>query len=294
MPDDIRSERPVYRGPLTNTARWADFTARAGDTIVSTPPKCGTTWVITIIMMLNLGRTDIPAEISRPWFEELGHPTRDLMVDLNAQRDRRCIKTHAPLHALPHFRDVRYISIYRHPLDVFLSFRNFLPKYKPHWTQHPLVGDFDTAFSAFLHTPFHRENTNNSASLGLLLDHYCANVIDQPRSGTLVLHYADLWTAPLAAIQQISNHLGWSHSDEFLLHVAKATSLENMRENSTAFAPRMFGNADFKHREFFGEGGVDKWQNHLTPTQQQAYKTAMGSALKPPHIAWLENGGALP
>ena len=262
--------RPVYGGPLTTTERWNGFVPRPGDTIVGTPPKSGTTWTITIVMMLNLGQTDVPADIARPWFEELGPPVEDLMAELDQQTHRRCLKTHAPFHALPDLPGVHFITVYRHPIDTFLSFRNFLPKYKPTWSDHPLVSDMTSAFDAFLNTPFDRSTSGNAVCLGLLLNHYRANLIEDRREGLLVLHYADMLRAPYEAVCQISEHLGHDHSEAFLRAGVEATQLDNMRKKSANFAPRMFGDAEFGHDSFFDRGGVQNWEGLLTAEQLKA------------------------
>lgn len=42
------SELPVrsrcYVTPVSDSSRWLGYKPRAGDIIVCTPPKCGTTW----------------------------------------------------------------------------------------------------------------------------------------------------------------------------------------------------------------------------------------------------------
>lgn len=290
MEQPSNEQRPVYRGPLTDTERWTGFVPRSGDTIVGTPPKSGTTWTITIVTMLNLGSTELSEEIARPWFEELGPSVASLMEKLDQQTHPRCIKTHAPFHALPQMPGVRFVAVYRHPIDTFLSFRKFLPKYKPTWTDHPYVKDMDTAFDAFLNMPFDRLSSGNTVSLNLLLNHYRANLIDDPAQRMLVLHYADMLRDPGKAVRQISEHLGHDHSDAFLDEVIAATRLDAMRKKSAAYAPRMVGDAVFRHDVFFDRGGVKKWEGILSKAQLEAYGAKIDRALTPSQRDWFENG----
>jgi hypothetical protein len=64
-----------YRGFMADSARWERFAFRADDVVISTPSKCGTTWMQMIVGMLLLQRTDLGAPISSisPWLDMLIH-----------------------------------------------------------------------------------------------------------------------------------------------------------------------------------------------------------------------------
>jgi hypothetical protein len=50
---EVQTERlRDYFGPATNTNIWDDFKLGPDDIVVNTPPKCGTTWMLNIVMML--------------------------------------------------------------------------------------------------------------------------------------------------------------------------------------------------------------------------------------------------
>ncbi|MGZ5329095.1 MAG: sulfotransferase domain-containing protein, partial [Actinomycetota bacterium] len=115
-----------YRGFIADTARWERFVFRPDDVVISTPAKCGTTWMQTIVGMLLLDRVDLGAPIATisPWLDMLTRTDDEVFGLLDAQTHRRFIKTHAPLDGIPRHDPVTYITVVRHPLDVALSDRD--------------------------------------------------------------------------------------------------------------------------------------------------------------------------
>src|SRR4028118_1066483 len=112
-----------YRSPDEDSGRWDDFRFRAGDIVISTRSKHGTTWVQMICALLVLQTPDLPrplAELS-PWLDWLGTPRDEVFEALEAQTHRRFIKSHTPLDGIPSRPDVTYIVVARHPLDAAVS-----------------------------------------------------------------------------------------------------------------------------------------------------------------------------
>lgn len=74
------SHHPVrrYRGFVVDSERWDRFRFWPDDIVISTPAKCGTTWMQTIIGMLVLDRIDLGAPISTisPWLDMLTYRVR--------------------------------------------------------------------------------------------------------------------------------------------------------------------------------------------------------------------------
>src|SRR3954466_2058400 len=112
-----------YEGVVFDSSRWDGFELRAGDIIISTPPKCGTTWaqMICALLVLQEPVLPLPLDTLSPWLDMVTRSRPELFADLAAQTHRRFIKTHTPLDGIPHDPTVTYICVGRDPRDVALS-----------------------------------------------------------------------------------------------------------------------------------------------------------------------------
>ena len=113
----------------------------AGDIVIDTPPKAGTTWTQRICSLLVFGtpHLDNPLTTISPWLDMLTRPLQDVLDDLEAQTHRRFIKTHIPLDGLPFDERVTYICVGRDPRDLALS-----------WDSHMANTDFDAAVKSLV------------------------------------------------------------------------------------------------------------------------------------------------
>jgi aryl sulfotransferase len=113
-----------YEGSMYDSNRWDGFELRPGDIIIiSTPPKCGTTWTQMICALLILQEPELPLPLDTlsPWIDMVTRARTDVFADLEAQTHRRFIKTHTPLDGIPNDPTVTYICVGRDPRDVGLS-----------------------------------------------------------------------------------------------------------------------------------------------------------------------------
>src|SRR6478609_192845 len=112
-----------YEASMYDSNRWDGFELRPGDIIISTPPKCGTTWTQMICALLILQEPHLPLRLDTlsPWIDMVTRSRREVVADLQAQTHRRFIKTHTPLDGITNDPTVTYICIGRDPRDVGLS-----------------------------------------------------------------------------------------------------------------------------------------------------------------------------
>src|SRR5262249_33563917 len=116
-------ERVRYQTIFTDSARWDGFVFRPDDIVISTPAKCGTTWLQTICALEIFQRTTFyqPMDRISPWVDILVRPIDEVLADYESQTLRRFIKTHTPLDGLPFDDRVTYVCISRDPRDVAVS-----------------------------------------------------------------------------------------------------------------------------------------------------------------------------
>jgi aryl sulfotransferase len=91
-PTPVVKPTRVYQNHHLDSTRWAGFKPRAGDVVITTPYKCGTTWMQQIVASLVLwpGRvTGRLGDIS-PWLEARFHgPVEQIHAELEATDRRR-------------------------------------------------------------------------------------------------------------------------------------------------------------------------------------------------------------
>ena len=117
-----------YRNLVWNSDRWNGFAFRDDDIVISTQPKCGTTWMQMQCALLLFRTPDLPLPLARlsPWLDMNTRPIDEVFTDLDAQTHRRFIKTHTPLDGLPWDERVTYLHVAREPADVALSWQHHL------------------------------------------------------------------------------------------------------------------------------------------------------------------------
>ena len=115
-----------YRSLVADSARWDGFEFRPGDIVISTPPKCGTTWTQMLCALLIFDGPHLPAPLDEisPWLDMCNRPLAEVRSVLAAQTHRRFIKTHTPLDGVPSHPDVTYLVVGRDPRDVAISYEH--------------------------------------------------------------------------------------------------------------------------------------------------------------------------
>ncbi|WP_300031001.1 sulfotransferase domain-containing protein [uncultured Roseobacter sp.] len=289
--------RRLYLGPLTDNRRWDAVDIRPDDVIVVTPPKCGTTWMQTIVALLFSGDPAVETELSvkMPWVDIRLREMPEVAARLEAMTHRRSMKSHTPLDGLPLDDAAQYLCVFRHPLDAHFSYRRHLVnlpiRFFDAW--YPEEDPDGITFRRFLDGG--PEGFDGDAMpLAHILRHYKAALALADRPNVSLFHYADMTRDLPGTFARVAALLGITHPPHILEQLVQAATFDNMRANASRFAPA--GGKGFmkSDTEFFHSGTSGKWKGRLTDQEVAGYDTVMDAHLTARERSWLEFGAEKP
>ncbi|XP_017628641.1 cytosolic sulfotransferase 15-like [Gossypium arboreum] len=247
------------------------FQACDSDIIVSTFPKCGTTW-LKALTFSTLYRNQFAWD-ENPLLTFGPHqPVRFLECDIYLNNpfpdlqnvcvyQPRLLSTHLPYASLPtSIKDSnsKIVFICRNPLDMFISLWSFLYKLGDE-SLEPL--SVDEAFDKFYHGIY---------AYGPFFDHvlgYWKASQENPNK-ILFLKYEDLKEDINSHLKNLAIFLGVPFTDDekkqgVVEEIAKICSFENLKE--VEVNKKGVHISGIPHTGFFRKGKVGDWSNYLTP-----------------------------
>ena len=302
------SDRPLVRyvGRVYDSSRWQGFALRSDDIIISTPPKCGTTWTQMICALLILQSTELPARLANlsPWLDMLTRSRQEIMALLDTQTHRRFIKTHTPLPGLP-FRDgVTYICVGRDPRDVALSMDDHLANMdwdgfhrarvvaagedglpEPERTPPPSLDQMTDRERFWRWVDDDTPPTESSSSLLQTLRHVESFWAERNRSNVVLLHYQDLKTDLQGQMGTLAARLGIEVPNAIWPSLVEAATFESMRGHSDRTVPSPGLWKD--ETRFFNRARSGEWRNLLDEDDRRRYGGRVSSLVAPDLEAWL-------
>src|SRR4051812_39523534 len=124
----MRAPERRYRSMVADSGRREGFEFRDDDIVISTPAKCGTTWMQMLCALAVFQTPELPGRLTElsPWLDMQTAPRDEVVAALGAQNHRRFIKSHTPLDGLPYDERVTYVCVGRDPRDVAVSWANHM------------------------------------------------------------------------------------------------------------------------------------------------------------------------
>ena len=301
-----------YRNRIFDSVRWTHLELRGDDIIVSTPPKCGTTWTQMICVLLVLGKPtlDRPLSTISPWLDMETRAIVDVVADLEGQRHRRVIKTHTPRDGLPYREGVTYICVGRDPRDVALSIDN-------HWSNMN-VDAFAAAREAALGTlaepaiaspppraPTAKERfwswvdndappTETGSSLLRTLHHFATFWAARDDDSVVLLHYDDLQRDLDGSMRALAQRLGISVEEGRWPELVAAATYESMRRNRDKTVPNVGRGLWHDEERFFNRGTSGQWRELVDDEDLVRYGRRVAELAEPGLAAWAHGGAAGP
>lgn len=296
----------TYQHHTLDSTRWNHYTPREGDVIISTSYKSGTTWMQNIVLQLIYLGQEVPQvwDVS-PWIDfRLGEPIDALIDHLEAQSNRRCIKTHLALDGLPFYSQVKYIVVGRDARDVFMSWWN----HYSHYTDPFYRRLNDTPGRVGDPIPRCPQNINEYWRIWITRGWFEWESEGYPHSGNMhhtqtwwefrhlknivFVHFNDLLANLEEEIRRVTQFLEIDLPEELLPEIVRAVSFSTVKEKATK--DPLSGSDMWKGgmNTFFFKGTNGRWQGVLSEDELAMYETTKAQVLTPACALWLEKGRA--
>ena len=291
-------ERRVrYVSADEDSGRWEAFRFRAGDVVVSTRSKSGTTWMQMICLLLVHGSPELPAPLPElsPWVDFAVEPVEAVVARLEAQETRRVVKTHTPLDGVPLDPRATYVVVARHPLDMAVSLyhqgdnidrerlRELTGAPAPTTPRPPRL-PLDEWLPAWVEsTADPREQMDSLPGVAHHLSDAWARRADPH---VVLVHYDDLQADLEGEMRRLAATLALDVRREQWPALVDAATFTRMRERADTLTPNTLGVLK-DNKAFFRNGRSGAGREVLDDEQLARYEERAAELMPPDLLAWL-------
>jgi aryl sulfotransferase len=279
-----------------DSALWDQFQFRDDDIVVGTYGKSGTTWVQQIISQLIFdGAEDIDVAELSPWLDFRLPPPDVKFSSLEAQENRRFVKTHLPVHSLVYSPNAKYVFVARDGRDVVWSF------YNHHANMNDLFYDaINGAIPAGMNPAlppeleiydyFHYWLDNDGYPLWSFWDNIKSWWNIQHLPNIKLVHFASLKADLPGQIREMAEFLDIPVDETSWDDIVEHCGFEYMRANAELAAP--LGGVIWKGgaKTFIHKGTNGRWRDMLTQKDVEKYESLAVAKLGPEGAHWLATG----
>jgi hypothetical protein len=296
---------------MADSARWDGFEFRGGDIVISTPPKCGTTWMqmLCALLVFRTAQFDRPLTEISPWLDMLTNDLDTVLAKLSAQQHRRFIKTHTPLDGLPIDDRVSYVFVGRDPRDVCFSEDNHmrnvdfeavlrareaavglddLAELMPHGGPMERPDDERAVFRQWVDDPTPLGQTISSLTSTL---HHTATFWEaRDRANITLFHYSDLQADLVGEMRRLADALAIDVPDAEIAELARAATFDAMKSRAEDLAPDVTNGIWLDTSNFFHRGETGRWMAVIDDDDLAHYDDRVHELAAPDLAQWIHHG----
>lgn len=290
--------REIHSNHFDSTV-WNDFVFRDDDIVISTYAKAGTTWMQQIVSQLIFnGQPGLPVADMSPWLDLRIPPAHVKYEGLEAQQNRRFIKTHLPVDALVYSPKAKYLYIARDGRDVLWSMYNHHASANAKWyealNESPgLVGPPIEKPADSIVQYYHDWLDKDGYPWWSIWDNVRSwwNIRHLPN--LMLIHFSDLKANMEEEIIKIAGFLDIAIDKSKWNDILTHCSFDYMKANATQSVPLggMFweGGAE----TFINKGTNGRWRDALSEEESKKYENLANEKLGSECANWLNTGKML-
>jgi len=302
-----RAAQRNLKDRVMDSRHWERYKPRAGDVVVATAPKVGTTWTQRIVSLLIFqSPAPVPIMQTSPWLDCRFQIPIDVMIPmLEAQTHRRAMKSHLPFDALPIYDEVKYIHTARGGLDACFSFHNHFLNFTPQAIAN--ISEIDKKDGGqgepppptpedpreFFHSWMANDKRDGAPAADTFFDLERTYWQERKRPNLLLVHYNDLKADLSGEMKRIAAFLGIETPAALWPELVEAATFDKMKTDGAALLPGIEMAFRGGHQTFLNKGINGRWKGVLSEADVKAYRERAAAELPPGLNAWLENGRAV-
>lgn len=291
-----RKQRELHNHHFDSTI-WNDFRFRDDDIIIATYAKSGTTWMQQIVAQLMYnGDPELAVGEMSPWLD-LRVPPKDVKLPaVEAQTQRRFLKTHLPVDALVFSPQAKYLYIGRDGRDVVWSMYNHHANANQSWYDalnltpglvgppiEPPPADIRQYWRDWLDRDGHPfwpywENVRSWWQIREL-------------PNVLLVHFNDLKRDMPGEMRRIAGFLNIPIDENRWPAIQQYCSFDWMKKNAGKSVPLGGAFWDGGAEVFINKGVNGRWKDTLTAAEIAEYEARAVSELGAECAKWLADGG---
>jgi hypothetical protein len=296
-----------YRNVIVDSQRWDGFEFRDDDIVISTPSKCGTTWMQMMCALLVFQDSALPGPLTRlsPWIDVQTETVESVFAELAAQKHRRFIKTHTPYDGIPHDARVTYIAVGRDPRDVALSWDNHFSNLNlevviGHRVAVAGMDDLAELMPDGMPVPSEdpverfwewMQSPEDAGGLAGMMNHL-QTFWDRRHDDNLALfHYADMKADLDGEMRRLASVLKIDVDEARWDELVSAATFDRMKDRAEELAPQVTHGFWQETGRFFHKGSSGQWQSFFDDDDLARYEARVQSLAPADLLGWVHSGG---
>ena len=290
-----RKTRELHNHHMDSTV-WNDVVFRAGDIVIATYGKSGTTWVQQIVGQLIFeGAEGVPVAEMSPWVDLRVPPKPVKLPALEQQAHRRFLKTHLPVDALVFSPSAKYLYVARDGRDVAWSLYNHHATANEKWygalNDTPgLVGPRIEPPPASIRQYFSEWLEGDGYPFWPFWENIASwwNVRSLPN--VMLVHFNQLKRDLRGQIRRIASFIDIGIDDQRWPAILEHCGFDYMKAHANNVVPLGGSLWNGGAQAFMNKGTNSRWRDVLLPEEIARYEELAHAKLGAECAAWLETG----
>lgn len=290
-----RKTREMHSHHFDSTI-WNDFRFRDDDVVIATYAKSGTTWTQQIVgQILFNGREDVNVAELSPWLDLRVPPSDVKLAALEAQTNRRFVKTHLPVDALVFSPKAKYLYIGRDGRDVAWSLYNHHHNANAAWyaalNDTPgLVGPKIEPTTLDVVGYYRQWLARDGFPFWSLWENVRSWWALRDLPNVKFVHFANLKADLAGEMRKIAKFLDAPVDESKWESIVAHCSFDYMKKHAAQAAPLGGILWEGGAETFINKGTNGRWRDLLTAEDSRAYEAKARAELGEACARWLETG----